>query len=658
VIIVIKKDIIMCGIAGLVQSVSNKVDRTEILQKWSTLLHHRGPDSEGCYFNEIETVLLFHRRLSITGLNNGKQPICNEDQRLWLTFNGEIYQYEQLRQQLISKGHQFATETDTEVILHLYEEEGIDCLKHLRGEFAFALYDSNTNKIFLVRDRFGIKPLFYFAPQQGGILVFSSEIKGVFAHPDVPRRFSSDGIQDFFQSFYFSDQTIFEDIQQVPPASYLEFDILQSKVKINKYWQIPFGQQTLNIPEEDAVAQFLEILETSISIRLPKEVPVGAFLSGGLDSSSIVRLMAKLKPAGFPVFSIGFKDPAYDELTQAQTLARQLGLQHETLSFMDGDLKEAFVRFIWHAEIPVLNTHGAAKYLLSHLAHQHCKVVLTGEGADEALLGYEAFAHLQLLENEEKKRSAYDQRKAISRGAIWANKLPEEKNVRAVFGAYPYPMVRYFKLRRLGQLLLSKEWSSKIKKYDWEAKVSQHFSIKQFGGLSGLEATQLFLFQSDLPAYILNSLGDRPEMANSLEGRPPFLDHKLVEFACQLPENLKLRNGTGKYILREAMKGLLDDETRLRPKKVFYAPSLSSLKFQEDYSFFHKFVHREKFKEVGIFSFNTFQSLKFALKVIPAHHKYYPIMESALVMVLSVHILHDMFIGNFDKYMDSFSQKV
>ena len=645
----------MCGIAGTASSSINKNTQVTVLQKWQTLLRHRGPDDWGHYCNPTETVLLFHARLSITGLSNGHQPLCNEDETVWLTFNGEIYQFESLREALIAQGHQFRTETDAEIIVHLYERDGLDCLKLLRGEFAFALYDTRKEMLFLVRDRFGIKPLFY--AQNGGHFVFSSEIKGILAHPDMPRQFSASAIQHFLHAFYFADKTVFESIKQVPPACFVQFDCRQSEVKLQRYWQLPLGQEPLQMTEKEAVALFSETLETAVSIRLPKEVTVGAYLSGGLDSNAVVRLMTKLKRASFPVFTIGFQDPNYDELAQARHTAKELGLQHHTLVIDKGDLKDAFLRSIWHSEMPVLNTHGAAKLLLSALARQHCKVVLTGEGADETLLGYEAFAHLQALEKGV-SQNTQSTKNPISKGALFANKLPYAADVKAVFGVYPYPMLRYFHLRRLGQWLLSNDFATDFKQYDWTKAARAHFPMEQFKGLSGQEATQLFLFQSDLPAYILNYLGDRPEMSNGLEGRTPFLDHHLVELACRLPENLKLRDGTGKYILREATRGLLDEETRLRPKNVFYAPSLSSLDFRQNADFFHDFVSRKKFKEVGIFSFNTFQSLKFVLRVLPTNHKFYPVIESAVVLVLSTHILHELFISNFEKYTDLFSKQV
>ena len=639
----------MCGIAGMVSDrIQEKSFLEHMLQKWEALLRHRGPDGWGWFRCTQWPVLLFHRRLAITGVQNGMQPLPNERSTVWLSFNGEIYNHASIRKELEAKGHHFSTESDGEVIVHLYEDMGMQALEQLNGDFAFALYDAQKGKLFLVRDRFGIKPLYYAASK--GAFYFASEIKAIFADSAFPRVLNDNTLPNYLQTFYFANETIFQDVKQLSPGHYLSYDLHSGGIELVSYWKPPFGKAFRRDSESALVDEFRQRFETAVQLRIPKEVKFGAYLSGGLDSSAIVQTIASKQTEAFPVFSIGFTNPHYNELHHTTRLVQTLKTPQHVTWLGKGDLKEAFLKSIWHSEIPVLNTHGAAKQILAGLARQHCRVVLTGEGADELLMGYGLFSHLQQAE-----QSGGSNKKIAVLGGQLAGKLKHYEAVVGFFGAYPYAMQRHFYLQSIVHWLLSSQYQRLAKNWDWRQAMRQQFDLNQFKGLNSFEATQLFFLNADFPAYLLNYLGDRQEMSAGLEGRVPFLDHTLAEFICSLPLEMKVRGDTGKFILREAMRGSLEDPLRNRPKQVFYAPALESLAYFDDPDFFKAFTSRSKFKAVGIFSPLFYHTLIQAIRVLPAGNRLLPVLESIAVFVLSFHIAHDLFIQEFDAWQKHFA---
>lgn len=645
----------MCGIAGHVSSrVLQQSFANNLLVRWHALLRHRGGDGWGWYACKKYPVLLFHQRLAITGVSRGHQPLPDERRKTWVTFNGEIYNYTALRQELEAAGHRFCSDSDAEVIVHLYETMGIDLVRRLRGEFSFALYDAAAGRIFLVRDRFGVKPLYY--AQTGGKLLFGSEIKAIFADPVFPRRFDEKALQNHLQSFYFQSETVFEGVSQVPAGHYLCFDIEKSHSTILTYWKLPLGAAPSKSSEKELIETFRHLFLGAVRARIPKEVKWGAYLSGGLDSSAIVRTLAEVQEEPFPVFTLGFENRQYDESAYARRLAEQLGLPQHIVRVGKGDLKNAFLDSVWHSEMPVLNTHGAAKQVLAKAARQHGKVVLTGEGADELLLGYGMFAHLKNQEDADSNRM-YGSRKtklSVLQGQL-SGRLLNYREVTAVFGAYPYAMQRHFFLRRISGLLLAGQYRGASAAWDWRQVLSGHFGVEHFGRLNSTELTQLVHLGTDFPAYLLNYLGDRQEMAAGLEGRVPFLDHELAEFTCTLPADMKFRDGTGKYILRALMRGQLDDVLCDRPKQVFYAPAFESIDFFKEQDFFRQFTGRGAFEEAGVFNPWFFGFLTRSIRVLPPSNKFLPVLESVAIFVLSLHIVHDLFIRNFDTWQRYFA---
>jgi asparagine synthase (glutamine-hydrolysing) len=640
----------MCGIAGLIsENVWDHDFRHHLINRWRALLNHRGPDGYGWYGCNKLPMLLYHSRLKVTGVNNGFQPVPNELNTIWLVFNGELYGHKKLRKELESTGHSFRSDSDAEVLIHLYEQSGISAIIKLRGEFSFALYDSNIRKLFLVRDRFGIKPL-YYAHLPGGKFYFASEIKAIFGDNDFSRKFNQNTLRNYTNTFFFESETPFEKVMQVPPAHYICYDLEKDLLQKCCYWQLPLGISQKGRTDNDYEEEFHYLLQESVQIRIPEEVKYGAYLSGGLDSSAITSMLHVSDQVTFPVFSIGFKDSHYDESLLASQLAKKLELPHHILMLGKGSLKEAFIESIWNSEIPVLNTHGAAKSLLAKEAKQHCKVVLTGEGADELLLGYDLFRHLDTV----KKNGINNNFKKISvSGAALSGKLKHQREVINTFGAYPYTMHRFFYLKKIVWWLLSS--SMKKDQWDWKIEIPKHISLNLMKGLNSIELTQQFLLHTDFPSYILNYLGDRQEMAAGLEGRLPFLDHIFAEFICALPEHLKLQKGTGKYILRKTMKGSLPEDIINRSKNVFYAPAFESIGLFTDADYFRAFTNKATFAEVGIFNPVIFKTLIRLSSLIPARHPLLPVVETVVIYVLSLHILYDLYIRNFDEWSHQFA---
>jgi asparagine synthase (glutamine-hydrolysing) len=439
----------------------------------------------------------------------------------------------------------------------------------------------------------------------------------------------------------------------VTPGSYLSYNLTSDVLSQNSYWRLPLGSAPAAGTDADLTAEFLHMLREAVKIRIPAEKSYGAFLSGGLDSSAITSLLRLEKGNAFPVFTLGFKKSHYDESSFAQQLAAGFDLPHHIVPVVQGTLKEMFIRSVWHSEIPVVNTHGAAKMLLSKKAGQHCKVLFSGEGADELLWGYGLFRHLKDAEGSVTKNGGG--RISLLHGSM-AGKLQHYHEVLNTFGAYPYPMMRHFYIKKISTWLQNSNYghlSGDL--WDWKKEIYKHIPSDLMKGLDSPELTQLFMLSADFPAYILNYLGDRQEMSMGIESCPPFLDHKLAEFTCRLPDRMKLRNGIGKFILREAMKDYLPDEVRYRPKQVFYAPALESIDFFRDADYFKQYTDKAAFDDAGIFSHSAFKTLILFSRLLPAGNRLLPVIESVVIFMLSLNILHDLYIRRFNYWCTRFA---
>ncbi|MFT5092340.1 MAG: asparagine synthase (glutamine-hydrolyzing) [Porticoccaceae bacterium] len=573
----------MCGIAGI-QRLDGQPVRRETIGDMVATLDHRGPDANGVELRG--SVGLGHTRLSIIDLSGGAQPMTfqdrDRDSELVITFNGEIFNYIELRQELIGCGRQFATTSDTEVVLQAYAEWGEDCVKHFNGQWAFAVWDAQRRKLFLSRDRLGKRPLFYTISGQN--FMFASEVKAIFAHPGVNRAIDPVGL-DQLCTFWSpqAPRTIFAGINLLPPSH--SMTVKDGKVTVSPYWDVDFSETSDNVSTRDLEEQLLDLLTDATRLRLRSDVPVGAYLSGGLDSSITAALAKDLNRERLSTFSVEFENPEFDESVFQQEVVQRLGTEHHTIRCSHDDIGRVFPNVIRHTESPVLRTAPAPLFLLSKLVRETgIKVVLTGEGADEAFGGYDIFKEAKL------RRFWSRLPESRVRPLLLKRLYPYMKNIqsqppaylRAFFGVKPETIGHPF-FSHLPRF----ELTGKLKAFftpDVLAATFDHDPLGEaeaqlpaaFHKWHAFEQSQYLETRGLMPGYILSSQGDRMTMANSIEGRFPFLDHRLVEFAAKLPPRLKMAGLDEKHILKNATKHLVPDSIRQRAKQPYRAPDVNS----------------------------------------------------------------------------------
>jgi asparagine synthase (glutamine-hydrolysing) len=566
----------MCGITGVVYHDRHRpVSRTDIRRMCQTLVH-RGPDDQGIFVEG--NVGLGMRRLSVIDLVTGHQPIANEDGRIWIVFNGEIYNYPELRQELERRGHTFATNTDTESIVHAYEEYGEDCVTRLNGMFAFAIWDGRERKLLLARDRLGVKPLYYFLDDR--CLVFGSELKAILAHREVPRTLDLEALDSFLTLEYIpAPLSIFQGIKKLPPGHLLMWQ--EGKVTLRPYWELRFT--TVKGREEELTQALYELLQDAVRMRLLSDVPLGAFLSGGIDSSTLVCLMSELVDRPVKTFSIGFEDPSYNELPYARAVARHFATEHYELTIQPEVVKlvEDLVKYL---DEPLADVSIFPTYLVSQLAHRHVTVVLSGDGGDELFAGYEWYIADMLARYYQQLPTAVRTRwlpwlvdrippSARKKGAI--NKLK-----RFVEGAIRPESLRHFRWNTFfteqhKDRLYSEELQQAIGHLDAYARLRDYLEAEDDADLLWQEQF------ADIKTYLADDIlakVDRMSMATSLEARTPYLDYRVVEFAASLPSHLKLRGLQSKYLLKQCMRMKLPPEILHRKKEGFSIPMKNWLK--------------------------------------------------------------------------------
>ena len=565
----------MCGIAGLVAFDRLHLDDRERVTRMRDVVAHRGPDDAGIFADE--RAALAHRRLSIVDLAGGHQPLANETDTVWIVFNGEIYNHRAVRAELESRGHQYKTRSDTETIVHAYEQWGDDLVDHLRGMFAFAVWDAPRRRLLLARDRLGVKPLYWAIAQ--GRLLFASEIKGILESGLVRPEANEQALPELLGTRYLSGtETLFKGIHRLQPGHTLIFE--KGTVVIHRYWDIPVGRRAEELaPLSDAalVARFRELLEESVRIRLMADVPLGMFLSGGLDSSAIAALMARLIDRPVQTFSVAFKQRAFSELDYARQVSSAIKADAHEIVIDDEDFFGALPRLIWHEDEPLAHPSSVPLYFVSALAREHVKVVLTGEGSDELLAGYGKYP--RALANW-RAAGAY----GVVPGALRAwiadrvvPRLPGQVGryaKRSFLAMSRTPEAMFFDnfaamgLQRQGALLAPSfaELATPERAYG----ASRAF----FDAPNGSSTTLDRLLYTDMKTYLVELLmkQDQMSMAASIESRVPFLDHQLVEFAAGLPARMKLRGLTTKWVLREAVRDLLPPAILTRKKMGFPVP--------------------------------------------------------------------------------------
>lgn len=536
---------------------------------------HRGPDGAGVHVEP--GVGLGHVRLSIIDLAGGRQPMANEDQSVWLTFNGEVFNYLELSRELSAAGHRFASRSDTEVILHAYEDQGLDCVRGFNGQWAFGLWDRGRRRLVLSRDRLGVRPLYY--AQLGNRLLFASEVKALLAHGDLPVRIDPQGLDQVFTYWStIAPRTVFAGIHELPPGHHLVVE--QGRVRTERYWQLTYGEAPARADAAECAEQLLALLADATRLRLRADVPVGAYLSGGLDSSVTAALVRREVGSRLRTFSITFDDAQFDESVYQREVVEQLGTEHASIHCRSADVGRVFPEVVWHAERPVVRTAPAPMYLLAGLVRElGYKVVVTGEGADEMLGGYDLF-------KEAKVRR------------FWAAQPDSRLRAKLLDKLYPYmpglqaapPAYRraFFRARPedLGHPLFAHlprwELTARLKAFltpefqappaDAPYADARALLPPEYTDWDPLEQAQYVEATTLLPGYILSSQGDRMAMAHGVEGRFPLLDHRLAEFAARLPARLKMRGIQEKYLLKRAAAGLVPESVRRRTKQPYRAP--------------------------------------------------------------------------------------
>lgn len=552
----------MCGIVGIRSLNGQPVTQDEIRTMCAALVH-RGPDDEGCYLGP--SVGLGMRRLSIIDLATGHQPIGNEDGSVWVVFNGEIYNFHELRRDLETRGHRLSTETDTETIVHLYEEYGARCVDHLRGMFAFAIWDDRRQQLVLARDRLGIKPLYYV--ESGGRLVFASELKAILQLPEIARRLNWRAVTHLFTWLTTpAAESILEGIRKLEPGHVLTVSQGHAP-RLERYWDVRFEPDYSH--DERYFAEHLrELLEEVVRLHLISDVPLGAFLSGGIDSSSIVAMMARADTRRVKTFSIGFADQDYSELAYARLVAHKFGTEHHEL-VLEPDVLADLDDLAWFLDEPFGDSSAIPTYMVSKLASGHVTVVLSGDGGDELFAGYDRYT---VEERERRVRFI----PVSARRALRAltSLLPSGMKGRNFLRHILLPdSERYLDAGTLfghanQRSLFRPEILELVADYDSRAAAARRLANEAGHWLSALQSLDL---HSYLPLDILTKV-DRMSMAHSIEARPPFLDHKLIEFAATIPAELQLRNGTTKRILKRALRGILPDPVIDRRKRGFAIP--------------------------------------------------------------------------------------
>ncbi|MFB3786123.1 MAG: asparagine synthase (glutamine-hydrolyzing) [bacterium] len=641
----------MCGITGICNLKDDRPISLERLKRMIGIVSHRGPDETGIYLDGA--VGLGHARLNIIDLSTGTQPIHNEDETLWVIFNGEIFNYKELRETLLAAGHRFYTTTDTEVILHLYEEKGEACVESMNGQFAFAVWDSTRRTLFLARDRAGIRPLHYTV--HGGRFYFASEIKSIFVNDEIPREIDPIALQQVF-TFWTTipGRSIFKNIHELPPGHTLT--VRNGNLTLRKYWDFPFHprEEHLDWSVGDTCGKIREILLDATRIRMRADVPVGAYLSGGLDSSGLTSIIKRHFNPDLHTFGIRFEEKDYDEGRFQNTVHAYLNTHHTSVEVTNEKIAANLGAVAWHCEKPILRTAPVPMFLLSGLVRsQHIKVVMTGEGADEVFGGYnifrEAKARRFLARNPQAPfrsipfQSLYqyifkDARSKSLMTAFFQHGLQEMDN------PFYSHLVRW---RNAIHLQSYFDPGARVAAGDYDPYEEMYERIPPafptWDYLAKAQYLEMYLFMSN---YLLSSQGDRVAMAHSVEIRMPYLDYRLIELLGRISSTWKLLGMSEKYILKKALKAYLPPEIVERPKQPFRAP-IGKYLVDDKVPYHQELLDEKAVRRAGLFDAGKVSRL--LAKVTGGDH----LSERdsmALTALLTTQMVHDQFVARFPAF--------
>ena len=609
----------MCGIAGII-NISSPPQKS-LMEKMCGIMKHRGPDGEGYYVEGA--VALGHRRLSIIDLEGGKQPLSNEDGTVWITYNGEIYNFPALRKELIEKGHRFKTKSDTETIVHAYEEYGVQCLEKLRGMFAFGIWDDKKKRLFLARDRLGKKPLYYFSDSKK--FIFASELKAILQDKRVNREINSKAVADYLTYNYIPfPETIFKGIYKLPPAHFMTVKIvpgIQSSqggvkqaecldVSVQQYWDIKY-EPDYSLSENDWADALSENLKEAVRLRLISDVPLGAFLSGGIDSSTVVALMSMVQAAPVKTFSIGFKEEDFSEVKYARDVSKRFGTEHHEM-IVEPDAMGILPDLAWEFDEPFADSSAIPTYYVSKMARQHVAVILSGDGGDETFAGYRRYLWARDMHR-------YDWLPITLKKILFgipAVLLPDGMKGKGMLTHLSKsPFERYAGLNTFSdhsylKNLLSADIITDLKQ-NYNGGDPNYAYLKGFYDVCKSDDYLTKIQYMDTKTYLADDIltkVDRASMLCSLETRAPLLDHKVVELAARIPSSLKIKNNETKYILKKAMNGILPDEILYRKKMGFGVPLIHW--FKKDLAEYARdILLSKKAVDRNIFNQNYIQSI-------------------------------------------------
>lgn len=598
----------MCGICGFINNSPDNQAREAILRPMCDAITHRGPDEDGYFLRRH--VALGMRRLSIIDLQTGKQPICNEDQSIWIVFNGEIYNFQELRAELEAKGHVFRTRTDTETIVHAYEEWGVDCPKKLNGMFGFSIWDERKQQLFIARDRLGIKPMYYYAGDD--LFAFGSELKSIIKHPKVPRELDQKALDLFLTYEYVpAPYSILKNIKKLPAAHTLV--LKDGAVTIKRYWEQEFAENGRE--QKDMQQDLLALLEDAVKIRLVSDVPLGAFLSGGIDSSTIVALMSKVMDQPVKTFSIGFEDSSYNELGYARTIAEHFKTDHKEF-IIKPDALDLTEKLVHHLDEPFGDFSIFPTYLVSKIAREHVKVVLSGDGGDELFGGYDTYVADWTDRQYRKYVPAAIRNKIV---APLVNMLPPQDQKKGFINKSR----RFVEGSQLPLDLQHTRWMTFLQEQEKQQLYSESLLASRTSDLpfdlmrsyfKRANTADRINQQSyvDINTYLCDDIlvkVDRMSMAASLEARVPMLDHRVVEFSGRVPGHYKLQGNSTKYILKEAIRELIPNQIIDRGKEGFSIPIKTWLKAELN-PLMEDMLSPDRIKREGLFESSHIEKLK------------------------------------------------